>query len=326
MTRRGILLVQHTLMVLIIILGLVSCNFSDKRSQDSTDEEELLIEYPIATISDFIETSPTDTNKLYPVNEEFLKQFLLFASQYEGQKLTVKTHFPQEWGVVVIERLPEGRELYLLQSENREWKYIAITSGMGTQRILDLIPVAVNIAVQNQDILETEIWKTTRNEMGEFSVEKTYTWVRSVAEESLAEYRNNPELFNRTTKVIDVYSINEMCRFDFLLSDLIPEYSAVIFYYQDGKKPEEWDEIVPILQSYCEDYEIIFDEIHQDFDKVMIRDYKLNNITTMDLTPFISETMAGLVLLKKDMEPKVVVFVSLERMRIEIKRYFKIIS
>lgn len=326
MKRRGKLFFQYTLILLIFILGLASCNFSGKRSQDTVEEEELLIEYPIAAISDFIETSPTDTNELYPVSEEFLKQFLLFASQYEGQKLTIKTHFPLEWGVLVIERLPEGRELYLLQSQNREWKYVVITSGMGTQRILDLIPVAVNIAVQNQDILETEIWTTTRNEMGEFSVEKTYTWVRSVAEESLAEYRNNPESFNKTTKVIDVYAINEMCRFDFLLSDLIPEYSAVIFYYQDGKKPEEWDEIVPILQSYCEDYEIIFDEIHQDFDKVVIRDYKLNNITTVDLTPFISDAMAGLVLLKKDVEPKVVLFGSLERMRIEIKRYFKIIS
>lgn len=326
MKRRGISFFQYTLIALIFILGLASCNFSGKRSQDTVEEEELLIEYPIAAISDFIETSPTDTNELFPVSEEFLKQFLLFASQYEGQKLTIKTHFPLEWGVLVIERLPEGRELYLLQSKNREWKYIVITSGMGTQRILDLIPVAVNIAVQNQDILETEIWTTTRNEMGEFSVEKTYTWVRSVAEESLAEYRNDPESFNKTTKVIDVYAINKMCRFDFLLSDLIPEYSAVIFYYQDGKKPEDWDEIVPILQSYCEDYEIIFDEIHQDFDKVVIRDYKLNNITTVDLTPFISDAMAGLVLLKKDEEPKVVLFGSLERMRIEIKRYFKIIS
>ena len=60
------------------------------------------------------------------------------------------------------ERLPEGRELWLLQSQSREWMYLVITSGFGTQRILDLLPVSVNVAIQKQDVLETELWNTYR--------------------------------------------------------------------------------------------------------------------------------------------------------------------
>jgi hypothetical protein len=123
-----------------------------------------------------------------------------------------------------------------------------------------------------------------------------------------------------------MYAINNMSRFDFIQTDIIPDYNAVVFYYQPNNKPTTWDDFVPLLQSFCEDNEIIFEEVYQDFDKVMLRDYKLNDITSIDINPFISSEGSGLVLLKKDLEPKSIKFSSIDRMKIEIKRYFKIIA
>lgn len=313
-------------MIMVIVLVLFISFSCKPKNEPIVDEKTELVEYPVSVIPNFIETNLSDAGQLYPVSDDFLKDFLNVAQNYQGQKLTLKTTFPTEWGVLNVERLPEGRELYLLQSVNREWIYLVITSGLGTQRILDVLPVSVNLAYQNQDILETEVWKTTRNEDGSFSVDKVYNWVRSVGQTTKEEYTKDPDSFTKTTQYTEMYAINEMSRFDFIQTDIIPDYSAVIFYYLPNKKPDNWDEIVPILQSFCEDNEIIFEEISQDFDRVMIRDFKLNDVTTVDINPLIGNSGAGLVFLKKDLEPKSVNFGSLERLKIEIKRYFKIIS
>lgn len=310
----------------LLVLFILLIQFSCKPKKDSTiDENSDLVAYPISIIPDFIETNLTDMSPLYPISEDFIRDFLNVAHDFQGQKLTLKIALPSEWGVLTVERLPEGREMYLLQSKNREWIYLVITSGLGTQRILDILPVAVNLALQNQDILETEVWKTTRNQDGSFSIDKTYNWVRSVGKTTKEEYTQDPNSYTKTTQSTELYLINNMSRFDFIQTDIVPDYSAVVFYYQANKKPENWDEFVPMLQSFCEDYEIIFEEVYQDFDKVMIRDFKLNDITTVDINPYISSSGSGLILLKKDLEPKSVNFGSFERMKIEIKRYFKII-
>lgn len=308
---------------LFFLLFVISCK---PKNEPAVPEGTDLVEYPVSVIPEFIETTLTDSGILYPVSEDFLKDFLNVAQQYQGQKLTIKAPLPTEWGVLLIERLPEGREIYLLQSKSREFIYLVITSGLGTQRILDVLPVAVNLAIQNQDILETEVWKTSRNEDGSFSVEKMYNWVRSVGQTTKEEYTKDPDSFSKTTQFTEMYAINNMSRFDFIQTDIIPDYSAVIFYYQPNNKPATWDDFVPMLQSFCEDNQIIFEEVYQDFDKVMIRDYKLNDVTEVDINPFINAAGSGLILLKKDLEPKSINFSSIDRMKIEIKRYFKIIS
>lgn len=311
------------LLFLFVLLLIQSCK-SKKDPEPSENSEP--IEYPVSLIPSFIETNLTDTSELFPVSEDFIRDFLNVATQHQGQKVTIKNSLPREWGVIMIERLPEGREIYMLQSQSREWIYLVITSGLGTQRILDVLPVAVNLANQNQDILETEVWKTSRNQDGSFSTEKMYNWVRSVGAATKEEYAKDPDSFSKSMVVNEMYTINNMSRFEFVQSDNIEEYSAVIFYFLPGQKPNNWDETIPILQSFCEDNEILFDEISQDFNRVVIRDYKLNDITEVDLTTTIGTSNAGMVLLKKDQEPKNVTFASFDRMKIEIKRYFKIIS
>ncbi len=308
---------------LFVLITINSCK-SKKDPEPSSNSET--VEYPVSLIPSLIETNLTDNVTLYPVSDDFIRDFLNIANQYQGQKVQIKNTLPREWGVLMIERLPEGREIYMLQSKSREWIYLVITSGYGTQRILDILPVAVNLAFQNQDILETEVWKTTRKEDGSYAIEKTYNWVRSVATATKQDVETNPDAYTKSNVVNEMYTINNMSRFEFVQSDNIPDYNAVIFYYLPGRKPLAWDETIPILQSFCEDNEIIFDELYENLDRVVIRDYKLNDLTEVNLIPAIGNSTSGMVLLKKDLEPKNVSFASLDRMRIEIKRYFKIIS
>jgi len=313
---------KYIVSLLFLPLLIVSCN----SSQQAKPIEEHIepIEYPVGYIAQHISINLSDSQELYPLPEEFLENFMKMHMQYEGTPPTAATEFPDEWGVVLVERLPEGRELYQIQSKNREWIFLVITSGYGTQRILDLLPVAVNLARQTQDILETEIWTTERTPDGTFIVTKKYEWVRSVENITQTEYDANPQNFLRAKTVTDKYFINNFCRFERIVTEDTPDYSAVIFYYKD-EKPEDWDEIVPLLQAFCEDYTILSEEVYKNFDQLALYDYKFNFITELDITPYM-DLPEGVIFMKKGENPKTVPFGNYERIKIELKRYFKIVE
>jgi len=312
---------QYFLRFLIVFL-FVSCN----SFQQSKPIEELSepIEYPVGYIAKMITTNLTDSNELYPLPEDFLENFMQMHTQYEGMHPTVVVEFPKEWGVLLVERLPEGRELYQIQSQNREWVFLVITSGYGTQRILDILPVAVNLVYQTQEILETEVWSTERESDGTFTVQKKYEWVRSVEKVTQEEYEANPQNYLRSKIVTDSYFINSFFRFERVTTEDTPDYSAVIFYYKD-EKPENWEENVSFLQAFCEDYTLLFVEVHEHFNQVELYDYKYNFVTELDITPY-THLQEGIIFMKKDRNPKSVPLGSYERMKIELKRYFKIVE
>ena len=177
--------------ILFIPLFIASCNHT-KQTQSVIEQVEP-VTYPVGYIAQSINTDLNDKSELFPLQDEFLENFLQVFTKYEGLKPIMATEFPNEWGVMLVERLPEGRELYQIQSLNREWIYLVITSGFGTQRILDLLPVAIDLADQKQDVLETEIWKTEREVDGIFSVTKSYEWKRSLEEVTQKEYEADKE-------------------------------------------------------------------------------------------------------------------------------------
>ena len=284
------------------------------------------VNYPISVIPNLIVTDISHQDSLYPISDDFLRNFFELATHYQGTPITIQSNLPTTWGVRNIERLPEGKDLWLLQSQNREWIYLAVTAGSGTQRILDVLPVAVNIVMQHQDVIETEVWQTRRKEDGTFVVEKSYEWTKSVGEATREEVEANPHNFNRKNFVVNCYELNEMGRFDFIEEDEIPDYNVAFFYFHQNEKPQEWDEVMEKVQSFCEERNIYFDELSDNFQEAFIRDYKLNDLITVDISPYADEFLAGMVLMKKGEEPKNVIFGSEERLKIEIKRYFKLLN
>jgi len=312
---------QFIVPVIFLLLLLTSCN---PRQPQPVIEFQEPVTYPVGYIDQFISADLNDATKLHPMQEDFLENFLQMYTQYEGTHPTMVTEFPEEWGVALVERLPEGRELYQIQSQNREWIYLVITSGYGTQRILDVLPVAIDLANQTQDILETEIWRTEREADGTFAVTKKYEWKRSLEKVTQKEYDANPNDYFRAQTVKNKYFINDFCRFEMIKTEDIPEYSAVIFYYKEGK-PEDREEVIPMLQAFCEDYALLFTEVGHNFKHLSLYDYKLNYITELDITPYM-DLQEGIIFMKKGETPKTVPFGSYERLKIEIKRYFKIVE
>lgn len=297
--------------------------FSCRHKQQETPEET--IEYPVSIIADTLRADLSDKTELYPLSEEFLESFLEKAHDYQGHKIMAKVDLPQEWGIRCVERLPEGKELWLVQSQSREWLYLVITSGFGTQRILDLIPAAVNVANESNDVLETEEWNTLRMPDGSFLVNKNYEWVRSVSKATRQQVMDNPEKYHRESHVVEEYIINDMGRFELVeITDSIPNYNAVIFFYNRNEKPDAWDDCVERLQSFCEENNILYEEVYQNYNQVLIQNYDFSFSVTADITPYVGNVLCGMVLMKKDEEPKTIPFGSYEYMQMSIRRYFKI--
>ncbi len=284
-------------------------------------------DYPVTVIADTLRADLADQTRLYPLSEDFLESFLDKHNDYQGHKITARTPFPEEWGIQCVERLPEGKELWLLQSVSREWMYLVVTSGFGTQRILDLMPVALNLANESNDILETEEWTTLRKSDGSFVVTKNYEWVRSVSKATRQQVMENPEKYHRENHLTEEFVVNDMGRFEMVENpDTLPDYNAVVFFYNRNEKPEMWDECVERLQSYCEENNILFEEVYQNYSQVPVQSYDFSFSVTVDITPYVGNTYCGMVMFKNGEEPKTVNFGSYEYMQMSLRRYFRLAS
>lgn len=296
-----------------------------KKQQEVVEEKDF--NYPITIISDTLKTDLSDKTELYALSEDFMESFMEKHNDYQGHKITARIPFPEEWGLQCVERLPEGKELWLLQSQSREWMYLVITSGFGTQRILDLMPVALNLANESNDVLETEEWSTIRMSDGSFVVTKNYEWVRSVSNATRQQVMDNPEKYHRENHVTEEFIINDMGRFELVeIADSLPDFNAVVFFYNRNEKPEMWDECVERLQGYCEENGIMFEEVYQNYSQVVVQNFNLTFSTTVDITPYVGNTYCGMVMYKNGEEPKTIPFGSYEYMQMSLKRYFHLLD
>ena len=289
------------------------------------DNENVI--YPIDVIRDTLFADVHSQTTLYPLQDEVLESFMEKALNFQGHKWTAKSVFPEKWGVECVERLPEGRELWLLQSENREWVYLATTSGFFMFRILDVLPVAISVANQRGENLETENWQTLRLPNGEFRTTKEYEWIHSVSNATKQDFINDPEKYHRKANLVEQFFINKEGRFELSeIVDTLPNYNAVVFFFNPNEKPEMWDETIPQLQAYCEENGVLFEEVSGNYNRVTVRDFELTFALETDITPYISEVENGMVMLRKNEPPKSVNFGSFDYMQMEIRRYFKIRS
>lgn len=307
-----------------LIVLLTSC-FSRKNGENGNNDETVI--YPMEVIGDTLYADVHSQATLYSLQEEVLETFLEKSKDFQGKKWTARVDFPKEWGVECVERLPEGRELWLLRSENREWAYLVTTSGFGTQRILDVLPVAVSVANQRDEELETENWQTLRLPDGQFRTTKEYEWIHSVSKATKQDFIRDPEKFHRKTKLVEQFLINDQGRFEKSeIVDTLPDYNAVIFYFNAADKPEMWDATIPQLQAFCEENGILYEEVSGNYNRVIIRDLELTFAMETDITPYIDAASSGMVMMRKNEMPKTVNFGSFEYMKMEIRRYFKVRS
>ena len=289
--------VFYSLHVFALLLVLAGCN---SPKVDSGTTAPNTVQYPVITITD--DYSMGNEFTLYDLSDDFVRNLILGGDNYDGTQVTMHTTLPEEWGLVGIERMPQGRELWLVQSKNREWTYLVITSGSGTQRILDAVPIGLDLAKEDSNTLERE-------------------WKKSIAGATTIEADD----YARTDYAQDKYVVNDMGRFDCYPQDVADtlQYKVVVLYCGKQTTAEEWDEKTEYIEAFCEDQKIYYCCVRDNYSHVPVTDYLSNDIFTLDISHEITADSVGMILYQNGKPPKHVNFRGVEYLQMEIQKYFK---
>ena len=306
----------YRLSVAVLLLLFAACGSKKEKSAVTVPAA---VQYPVITITD--DYSLENELPLYELSKDFVKNLILGGDNYDGTQVTMHATLPEEWGLVGIERMPQGRELWLVQSKNREWTYLVITSGSGTQRILDAVPIGLDLAREDSNTLEREEWTWHRDEDGAFIVDKYYEWKKSIANATTIEADD----YARTDFAQDKYVVNDMGRFDCYPQDVADtlQYKVVVLYRGRQTPAEEWDEKAEYIEAFCEDQKLYYCCVRDNFSRVPVRDYLSNDLLTLDITRDVTADSVGMILYQNGKPPKHVNFRGVEYLQMEIQKYFK---
>ena len=87
---------------------------------------------------------------------------------------------------------------------------------------------------------------------------------------------------------MEQFFINDQGRFEKSeIVDTLPDFNAVIFFFNANEKPEMWDATVPQLQAFCEENGILYEEVSSGYDRVTVRDLELTFAVEADITPYV---------------------------------------
>lgn len=303
------------IMMAFSILLLTSCK---EKSVQPTGQPKQDAECPVSTIpTDFSDLDPAA--KTYALPEGFFNEFLKYAFQYEGTRVTIPAQLPEEWNLLYREPLPASQELWLVQSADKDWTYLLVTAG---QHVRDAVPVALDLASTGA-LIESEVWSWHRDEDGAFFVSKLY--------EKRPDARDTTQR-QRRIEALDRYVVSESGQFKCTPQSLAEgtPYQAVILFNMAAERPDTWYDVMNSIAPYCEENNLYFVTVasaNEDLHHVVIEDYQLNYITTVDISQLVENAEQGLILMQNGAEPRVENYSDNERyLQMKIRNYFNSIS
>lgn len=302
-------------MMVFSILLLSSCK---DRSMQPAGPSKADAECPVSTIpTDFADLDPSA--KTYDLPDGFFNEFFKYAFQYEGTKVTIPAQLPKEWKLLYREPLPASQELWLVQSEDKDWTYLLVTAG---QHVRDAVPVALDLASTGA-LIESEVWSWHRDEDGAFLVSKLY--------EKRPDARDTTQR-QRRIEALDRYVVSESGQFKCTPQSLVEgnPYQVVILFNKASERPDTWFDVMNAIAPYCEENNFYFVTVasaNEDLHHVVVEDYQLNYVTTVDIAQLVGNTEQGLILMQNGVEPRVENYSDNERyLQMKIRNYFNSIS
>ena len=289
---------------------MVSCHEPVKKTQPVREE------CPFITLpsSDTLLDSQART---YALSEDFTIDLLKHIHNHEGSHIHIQVTPPEKWFALGREILPSSQELWLVQSEERNWTCLAIVAG---NRVKDVLPIGLSIGSQGS-VVEYEKWSWKRDEMGGFIVDKQYVKkvdVNDTLNQSCEDY------------VSDHYIIGSLGLFQCTAEQSIngPQYQLVLLYQNQQDPTDSWEDVRLSLEPFCEENNLLFmvvDSRETDFRNVTVIDYKMELVTVLNITPYVLPDDAGMLLMQNGMEPLYVNYSqNVEFLQMKINKYFKI--
>ena len=287
----------YALMVVLFSVLLLSCKKNNEQNPDQPGiggSMKPVEACPLSTIpTDF---SDIENAKTYPLPSGFFNEFIKYASKYEGTHITITAQIPEEWSLLYREPWAASQELWLVQSNDKNWVYLLVTAG---QHVRDAVPVALDLASPGA-VIELEKWNWHRGEDGAFLVSKHY--------EKRPDARDTTQRQCKTES-LERYVVSETGQFQYtpLKQSEGTPYQAVIFFNMSTDKPDSWYDVEGVIVPYCEDnnYYFVMVSSTDDLHNVVIADYIGNYITTVDISKLVENEDCGIIMIQNGTAPRV---------------------
>jgi hypothetical protein len=98
-----------------------------------------------------------------------------------------------------------------------------------------------------------------------------------------------------------------------------------VLYTTTENLPDTWFDVINDLAPYCEENNIIFLTLtaSDNFRQVDVEDYQMNPVVTLDLSRFVQNDEAGIILMSSSQEPQVENYSGNTRfLQMKIRNYF----
>jgi len=307
--------VKH-LFFYIVLFFFLSCSNNKDEGNDIQNIEEQSFPCTIEcnnTISDSVNLLPVGV----------ANQLFKHIKKFEGTQFNILTKMPDTWGIEC--KLPSfspNFELWIVSNTGESFiKLLAIVTAAENPTIIQALPIAYNVAVEEANYIESEYWSADIDNTYNVIVAKKYERLYSITEQNI----ENKSI--STTKK-DSYKIELDGKISYQKPETFDaDYNAIIQFADTsviGSLNEDWVLNSMEVQEKIESLNILFITVTSYFDKVEIKNYYGETVDIVDISNFINKHNMGYLALKKGEKTLFIPYSTAERCLQKAEEYFKV--
>jgi hypothetical protein len=281
-----------------LLAGIALCACEQK--QPSSVEQNF--DLPQENLPNVIAFSQVEDSTLSLPNE-LESQVLRYLKNYEGNKMKIQTPLPESWKVMYkLPPMSSDFDIWIVANAgDPTHKVLATVTSSSPVSIIQAVPVAYNVGIEENNFIESEQWTSVVKEDYTIVVTKLYEKIYS-----LTDTANRQASTSSTTKDVYIIENNGKIRYETpVIYDI--DYRAVVQFADtaaiENLLGEDWLWNSIEIQEMIEQEGILFSVITKDFNKVSIYSYRGEEVDVVDISPYLEKHNMGYLILEKKKKP-----------------------
>lgn len=271
----------------------IFCIFSCHQKTQPQQEEPVIISYPKVDMPRNFSTKNYTSDSVFTLPENiFIPSHLFQKTNCLNSKLL--TQAVKQWSVLKQLNYSEKYKIWLLLSDRKDaCLLLTLTEN---DDVIDCLPIALNLCIQNNDIIEQEKWVSEFTDSGTFIISKDYEYSKSINDIGDEYYQTHQEEFSKTQSQKDKFHLEEDGHFSYIEVSEDENYNAIIFFNDQINYYNKWYPLMEEIQTYCEEKNIYMIEAYHDFKKVPIYNYVLDTLDIISIQKNVDKYHLGILL------------------------------
>jgi len=303
----------------LLLLSLHSCFNRQKTEDYSLEINELALPCSIKC-----NNTVSDTANILPA--EFVNKLSRLINKFEGEQFHILMKTPETWAVEYkLPSLSPDFEIWIISNTGEAgMKLLATVSIAETPALIQVLPVAYNIAIEKTNYIESEFWSAEIDNSYNITVTKKYERLYSITEE-------NAEDNSISITKSDHYTIEQNGKISYQQPEIFDfdiDYNAIVQFADTasirGVLNSDWLQNEMDIQEQIEPLNILFVTATANFNKVEIKNYHGETVDIVDISNFTDKYNMGYLALKKGEKPLFIPYASADKCLQKAEGYFNI--